>query len=136
MFRLIAAKDWPEISSSARSDRWGWGVFLNPLLARQFCGNLDDIAMALLSLDLGGGLSVDSVCHLRDRPALAIHRTFYELFSNAPHFADALRIVLVNRLCEHNSQFDQQIAFRPAAGLAGCRIVLFSTALLCNPKLQ
>src|SRR5262245_6515856 len=29
---------------------------------------------------------------------------------------------------------DQQIAFRPAAGRAGCRIVLFSTALLCNPK--
>src|SRR5262249_38034598 len=26
------------------------------------------------------------------------------------------------------------LAFRPAAGLAGCRIVLFSTALLCNPN--
>ena len=65
-----------------RRDRlWRRRVLRDPLLARQFCGNLDDIAMALLSLDLGGGFSVDSVCHLRDRPALAFYRTFYELFS-------------------------------------------------------
>src|SRR5262249_35077438 len=79
-------------------------VFLNPLLAGQLCGRLNDIAMPLLSLDLGGGFSVDSICHLADCPGLAIQRTFDELFSNAPYFADALRIVLVNRLCEPNSQ--------------------------------
>jgi hypothetical protein len=67
--------------------------------------------MPLLSLDLGGDLSVDSVRHLRDRPGLAIQRTFGELFSNAPHFADALRIVLVNRLCEHNSQLISKLLF-------------------------
>jgi hypothetical protein len=107
----LIAQNQAFIAWCARSDRWGWGVFLNPLLARQLFGNLDDIAMALLSLDLGGGLSVDSVCHLRDGPALAIHRTFYELFSNAPQFADALRIVLVNRLCEHNSQLISKLLF-------------------------
>src|SRR6266436_276152 len=77
--------------------------------------------MPLLSLNLGGGLSIDSICHLRNRPALAFHRTFYELFSNAPHFADALRIVLVNRLCEHNSQLISKLLFawrqrRPPCG--------------------
>src|SRR5215813_6991902 len=86
-------------------------VFLNPLLAGQLCGRLDHIAMPLLSLDLGGGFSVDSVCHLRDRPGLAIQRTVDELFSNAPYFADALRIVLVNRLCEHNSQLISKLLF-------------------------
>src|SRR5262249_8826495 len=79
-------------------------VFLNPLLAGQLCGRLNDIAMPLLSLDLGGGFSVDSICHLADCPGLAIQREFHSLFRNSPHFADALRIVLVNRLCEHNSQ--------------------------------
>jgi hypothetical protein len=39
--------------------------------------------MPLLSLDLGGGFSVDSICHLADCPGLAIQRTFDELFSNA-----------------------------------------------------
>src|SRR5262245_26221025 len=73
--------------------------------------------MPLLSLNLGGGLSVDSVCHLRDRPGLAIQRTFGELFSNAPHFADALRIVLVNRLCEHNSQLISKLLFARQAAL-------------------
>src|SRR5262249_37775239 len=81
---------------------WRRRVLRDPLLAGQLCGRLNDIAMPLLSLNLGGGFSVDSVCHLRDRPGFAIQRTFDELFSNAPHFADALRIVLVNRLCEHN----------------------------------
>src|SRR5262245_42909326 len=112
---------------------WFRRVLRDPLLAGQLCGRLNDIAMPLLSLDLGGGFSVDSVCHLRDRPALAFHRTFYELFSNAPYFADALRIALVNRRAQF--AIDQRIAFRPAAGLAGCRIVLFSTPLLCNPNL-
>src|SRR5215813_4408951 len=51
-------------SFSLATNRWGWGVFLNPLLARQFSGRLDHIAMLLLSLDLGGGFSVDSICHL------------------------------------------------------------------------
>src|SRR5262245_3126615 len=74
---------------------WFRRVLRDPLLAGQLCGRLNDIAMPLLSLNLGSGFSVDSVCHLRDRPALAFHRTFYELFSNAPYFADALRIVLL-----------------------------------------
>src|SRR5262245_34052036 len=74
--------------------------------------------MPLLSLNLGGGLSVDSVCHLRDRPGLAIQRTFGELFSNAPHFADALRIVLVNRLCEHNSQLISKLLFALISAVA------------------
>src|SRR5262245_55959673 len=88
-----------------RRDRlWRRRVLRDPLLAGQLCGRLNDIAMPLLSLNLGSGFSVDSVCHLIDRPGLAIQRTFGELFSNAPYFADALRIVLVNRLCEHNSQ--------------------------------
>src|SRR5205807_1181784 len=43
---------------------------------------------------LGSGFSVDSVCHLRDRPGIAIQRTFDDLFSNAPPFADALRMPL------------------------------------------
>src|SRR5215472_8287089 len=86
-------------------------VLRDPLLAGQLCGRLNDIAMPLLSLDLGGGFSVDSVCHLRDRPGLAIQRAFDELFSNAPHFADALWIVLVNRLCEHNSQLISKLLF-------------------------
>jgi hypothetical protein len=99
----LIAQNQAFIAWCARSDRWGWGVFLNPLLARQLCGGLDDVAMPLLSLNLGGGFSVDSICHLADCPGLAIQRTFDELFSNAPHFADALRIVLVNRLCEHKA---------------------------------
>src|SRR5215467_11409942 len=70
----LIAQNQTFIAWCARSDRWGWGVFLNPLLARQLCGGLDDIAMPLLSLNLGGGFSVDSVCHLRDRPGLAIQR--------------------------------------------------------------
>src|SRR5262249_59683462 len=46
---------------------------------------------------------------------------FGELFSNAPHFADALRIVLVNRLCEHNSQLISKLLFarQPASRVAG-----------------
>jgi hypothetical protein len=68
----LIAQNQAFIAWCARSDRWGWGVFLNPLLARELCGGLDDVAMPLLSLNLGGGLSVDSVCHLRDRPGLAI----------------------------------------------------------------
>src|SRR5215467_14593507 len=107
----LIAQNQAFIAWCARSDRWGWGVFLNPLLARHFHRRFDDVAMSLLSLDLGGGLSVDSICHLRNRPALAFHCTFYELFSNAPHFADALRIVLVNRLCEHNSQLISKLLF-------------------------
>src|SRR5262249_47823720 len=84
-----------------RRDRlWRRRVRLDPLLTGELRRSLDDVAMPLLSLNLGGGLSVDSVCHLRNRPTLAFHRTFDELFSNAPQFADALRIVLVNRLCE------------------------------------
>src|SRR5262245_11979866 len=82
--------------------------------------------MPLLSLNLGGGFSVDSVCHLRNRPGLAIQRTFGELFSNAPQFADALRIVLVNRLCEHNSQLISKLLFAHC-WLAGRRIILFSS---------
>jgi len=75
--------------------------------------------MLLLSLDLGGGFSVDSICHLADCPRLTIQRTFDELFSNAPQFADALRIVLVNRLCEHNSQLISKLLFaRQPANLA------------------
>src|SRR5262249_12886526 len=51
-----------------RRDRlWRRRVLRDPLLAGQLCGRLNDIAMPLLSLDLGGGFSVDSVCHLRDR---------------------------------------------------------------------
>jgi hypothetical protein len=69
----LIAQNQAFIAWCARSDRWGWGVFLNPLLARQLCGGLDDVAMSLLSLNLGGGLSVDSICHLRNRPALAFH---------------------------------------------------------------
>src|SRR5262249_52156375 len=95
-----------------RRDRlWRRRVLRDPLLAGQLCGRLNDITMSLLSLNLGSGFSVDSICHLRDRPALAFHRTFYELFSNAPQFADALRIVLVNRLCEHNSQLISKLLF-------------------------
>src|SRR5262249_41254383 len=95
-----------------RRDRlWRRRVLRDPLLAGQLCGRLNDIAMPLLSLDLGGGFSVDSVCHLRDRPGLAIQRTVDELFSDAPYFADALRIVLVNRLCEHNSQLISKLLF-------------------------
>jgi hypothetical protein len=60
----LIAQNQAFIAWCARSDRWGWGVFLNPLLALQFCGGLDDVAMPLLSLDLGGGLSVDSICIL------------------------------------------------------------------------
>src|SRR5262249_25930317 len=86
-------------------------VFLHPFLFTQLRRHLDDVALRLLSLDFGGGFSVDSVCHLRDRPGLAIQRTFGELFSNAPYFADALRIVLVNRLCEHNSQLINKLLF-------------------------
>src|SRR5262245_35752635 len=86
-------------------------IFLRPFLFTQFWRHLDDEAMHLLSLNLGGGFSVDSVRHLRDRPGLAIQRTFGELFSNAPQFADALRIVLVNRLCEHNSQLISKLLF-------------------------
>src|SRR5262249_4914201 len=71
----LIAQNQAFIAWCARSDRWGWGVFLNPLLARQLCGRLNDIAMPLLSLNLGGGFSVDSVCHLRDRPGLAIQRS-------------------------------------------------------------
>jgi hypothetical protein len=52
---------------------------------------------------LGGGAvaawPLAARAHLIDRPGLAIQRTVGELFSNAPQFADALRIVLVNRLC-------------------------------------
>jgi len=84
-----------------RDHLWHRRVLRNPLLAGQLCGRLNDIAMPLLSLNLGSGFSVDSICHLADCPGLAIQRTFDELFSNAPHFADALRIVLVNRLNEH-----------------------------------
>src|SRR5262245_29524199 len=77
--------------------------------------------MHLLSLNLGGGFSVDSICHLRDRPGFAIQRTFDELFSNAPHFADALRIGLVNRFCEHNSQLMLPISLSWACFLSlGC----------------
>src|SRR5262245_21833421 len=48
-----------------RRDRlWRRRVLRDPLLAGQLCGRLNDIAMPLLSLDLGGGFSVDSVCHL------------------------------------------------------------------------
>src|SRR5438132_1048560 len=72
----LIAQNQAFIAGCARSDRWGWGVFLNPLLARQLCGGLDDVAMPLLSLNLGAGLSVDSIRHLRNRPALAIHRAF------------------------------------------------------------
>src|SRR5262249_23540025 len=86
-------------------------VFLHPCLFTQLRRHLDDVAMPLLSLNLGGSLSVDSVCHLRDRPRLAIQRTFGELFSNAPHFADALRIVLANRLREPNSQLISKFVF-------------------------
>src|SRR5262249_4068773 len=86
-------------------------IFLFPFLTAQFWRHFDHIAMPLLSLDLGGGFSVDSVCHLSDRPGLALQRTFGELFSNAPQFADALRIVLVNRLCEHNSQLISKLLF-------------------------
>src|SRR5262245_62248956 len=69
-----------------RDHLWRRRVFLDPLLAGQLSGGLDHIAMPLLSLDLGGGFSVDSVCHLRDRPALAFHRTFYELQPSAKRF--------------------------------------------------
>jgi hypothetical protein len=103
-----------------RRDRlWRRRVLRDPLLAGQLCGRLNDIAMLLLSLDLGGGFSVDSICHLADCPRLTIQRTFDELFSNAPQFADALRIVLVNRLCEHNSQLISKLLFaRQPANLA------------------
>src|SRR5215467_319370 len=94
-----------------RDHLWRRRVLRDPLLAGQLCGRLNDIAMLLLSLDLGGGFSVDSICHLRDRPGFAIQRTFDELFSNAPYFADALWIVLVNRLCEHNSQLISKLLF-------------------------
>src|SRR5262245_57464009 len=104
-----------------RDHLWRRRVFLDPLLPGQLSGGLDHIAMPLLSLNLGSGFSVDSVCHLRDRPGFAIQRTFDELFSNAPHFADALRIVLVNRLCEHNSQLISKLLFarQPAEWVAG-----------------
>src|SRR5262245_8472134 len=94
-----------------RDHLWRRRVLRDPLLAGPLCGRLNDIAMPPLSLNLGSGFSVDSVCYLRDRPALAFHRTFYELFSNAPYFADALRIVLVNRLREHNSQLISELLF-------------------------
>src|SRR5262249_11404086 len=83
--------------------------------------HFDHIAMHLLGQDFGSGFSVDSVCHLADCPGLAIQRTFGELFSNAPQFADALRIVLVNRLCEHNSQLISKLLFarQPAQRVAG-----------------
>src|SRR5262249_39201103 len=84
---------------------------LHPFLFTQLRRHLDDVALCLLSLDFGSGFSVDSVCHLADCPGLAIQRTFGELFSNAPQFADALRIVLVNRLCEHNSQLISKLLF-------------------------
>src|SRR5215831_11856182 len=86
-------------------------IFFLPFLTAQFWWHFGHIALRLLSLDFGGGFSVDSVCHLCDRPGLAIQRTFGELFSNAPHLADALRIVLVNRLCEHNSQLISELLF-------------------------
>jgi hypothetical protein len=57
-----------------RDHLWRRRVLRNPLLAGQLGGRLNDIAMPLLSLYLGSGFSVDSVCHLRDRPALAFHR--------------------------------------------------------------
>src|SRR5262249_38706631 len=47
-------------------------VFLHPFLFAQLRRHLDDVALRLLSLDFGGGFSVDSVCHLRDGPGLAI----------------------------------------------------------------
>src|SRR5262245_37371559 len=86
--------------------------------------------MPLLSLNLGGGFSVDSVCHLRDRPGLAIQRTFGELFSNAPQFADALRIVLVNRLCEHNSQLISELLFAQQSDLSPATVERFRDDLL------
>src|SRR5262245_41063316 len=46
-------------------------VFLHPFLFTQLRRHLDDVALRLLSLDFGSGFSVDSVCHLRNRPGLA-----------------------------------------------------------------